>query len=34
MPVMRFNEGIIKPLQTIKPVKVESIPEKPIPVKK
>ncbi len=31
-PVMRFNEGIIKPLQTIKPVKVESIPEKPIPV--
>ncbi|MBT8526090.1 energy transducer TonB [Polynucleobacter paneuropaeus] len=31
-PVVKFNEGIIKPLQAIKPIKVEPIPEKPLPV--
>ncbi|QWC96419.1 energy transducer TonB [Polynucleobacter paneuropaeus] len=31
-PVVKFNEEIIKPIQAIKPIKVEPIPEKPLPV--
>lgn len=31
-PVVKFNEEIIKPIQTIKPIKVEPIPEKLLPV--
>ncbi len=31
-PVVKFNEEIIKPIQTIKPIKVEPIQEKPAPV--
>ncbi|MDH6241559.1 TonB family protein [Polynucleobacter sphagniphilus] len=30
-PVVKFNEGIIKPIQAIKPIKVEPIPEKLLP---
>ena len=31
-PVVKFNEEIIKPIQAIKPIKVEPIPEKLLPV--
>ena len=31
-PVVKFNEEIIKPIQAIKPIKVEPTPEKPLPI--